>query len=107
MWLKLWRSREILLEVDSISTLVKISADTQLLVAVEQELGKIGLDISFVPFLSNGAKFEDGSKVLQRWIKKFARYVDVTEDNQVCDGDRVTIKIASSGEDGQSTSQMS
>lgn len=60
--------------------------------------------------MGQSLKIEDGSKVrykLQRWIKKFARYVDVTEDNQVCDGDRVTIKIASSGEDGQSTSQVS
>ena len=40
---------EVLLEVDKSSRILKVTPDT-LLVAVESELGKIGLDISLLPF---------------------------------------------------------
>ena len=49
---------EVLLEVDKSSRILKVTPDT-LLVAVESELGKIGLDISLLPFYATKEELND------------------------------------------------
>ena len=97
---------EVLLEVDKSSRILKVTPDT-LLVAVESELGNIGLDICLLPFYATKEELKSRSKVpykLQRWAEKFNSYVDVTHESQVNDGDRLTVKIASTSTDSDAGS---
>ena len=83
---------EILLEVGD-SRKVLSATRGELVYVLESELGILGID-GVLAYFSCARGQTAGSKkvfILQRWSEKWKSFVDVTDIDQVFDGDRLTI----------------
>ena len=83
---------EILLEVEGSRKVLTATRD-ELVYVLENELGILGID-GVLAYFSCPRGQTAGSKqvfILQRWSDKWKSFVDVTDVDQVFDGDRLTI----------------
>ena len=83
---------EILLEVEDSRKVLSATRD-ELVYVLENELGILGID-GVLAYFSCPRGQTAGSKkvfILQRWSEKWKSFVDVTDVDQVFDGDRLTI----------------
>lgn len=100
---------DVLLEVDQSRRQLRVSCDSAF-VTIERELGKLGKDISLLPVGGNVPDPECRTKipyVIQRWCTKFKVFVDVTDESQFSDGDRLRVTSLSLGPDRPSSSSTS
>ena len=81
---------EVLLEVGTSRRILKATTESLLLV-LERELGSVGLD--GVLALSSGTSQDTDKNVfiIQRWADRWHTFVDVTDETQVKDGDKLTL----------------
>jgi len=88
---------EVLLEINMPRKELRDSKG-ELVYVVEREMGSLGMDGVLAYFsCPHGKRF--GIKtlyLLQRWPQKWNSFVDVTDVDQVVDGDRLTIALQSS-----------
>ena len=84
---------EVLLEIEQSRIPLTVDKDN-VVYTVEEELGKIGLDGILAHFSCPRGEKRHGNKnvfILQRFSDKFKLFVDVTNVEQINDGDRLTI----------------
>ena len=89
-------SMEVLLEIGEDSRKeLRIDKDN-VVFAVEGELGQLGMDGILAYFSCvRGEKHRSDKRVyiLQRWSEKWENFVDVTDVEQIKDGDRLTVVL--------------
>ena len=81
---------EVLLEVGASRRILK-SPRENLLIVLERELGSVALD--GVLALSSSIPKDTDKKVfvLQRWTDRWHTFVDMTDETQIKDGDKLTL----------------
>ena len=89
---------EVLLEIGG--SRKELSVDKgDVVFAVEEELGQLGMDGILAYFSCvRGEEHRTDKRVyiLQRWAEKWESFVDVTDVEQIKDGDRLTVVLQSS-----------
>lgn len=95
---------EVLLEVGESRRKLTVERD-HLVYAIEEELGKLGIDGVLAYF-----SCEPGSRlstkqvyILQRWDEKWSTYVDVSDTDQVKSGDRLICTLQQSQDSASSS----
>ena len=71
-----------------------ITTKDNIVFVIEEELGKVGVDGVLAYFSCPQGERRHGSKdvyILQRWTDKWKSFVDVTDIDQIQDGDRLTV----------------
>ena len=104
----------VLLEVDGFCREVRIEDGKDPIVCLEQELGKLDRDVrlevgSPVPAETNCDTAGSTKEVyrLLRWSSRWDCFVDVTDANQIADGDKLTAVCRYSRDDKTSKSASS
>ena len=86
-------SMEVLLEIRGSRKELSVDKDNVIFV-VEEELGQLGMDGILAYFSCvRGEQYRTDKHVyiLQRWAEKWENFVDVTDVEQIKDGDRLTV----------------
>ena len=96
---------ELLLEVGASRRIIKATREN-LVLALERELGNVGLDgvLALSPSTS-----ENTSKtifVLQRWTDRWNTFVDVTDESQLKDGDKLTLVCKTNSDSSSATDKV-
>lgn len=84
---------DVLLEVDGFKRQLRVST-TSTFSTVEMELRKLGRKVYLLRIGSALSELDNKTKnvcVLQRYCPKFGTFVDVTDETQFRDGDRLTV----------------
>ena len=92
---------EVLLEIEQSRIPLTVDKDN-IIYIIEEELEKIGMDGILSHFLCPRGIKRHGNKnvfILQRFSDKFKLFVDVTDVDEISDGDRLTIVQANSSSD--------
>lgn len=90
-------SMEVLLEIEGSRKELCVDRDNVIFI-VEEELGKLGMDGILAYFSCvRGEQHRTDKRVyiLQRWAEKWKNFVDVTDVDQINNGDRLTVVLES------------
>ena len=91
-WAQIMEPLELLLEINSSQKELHVSQD-ELVYTIEREIGLLGIDgvLAYFSCPRGECWATKTVYILQRWSEKWDSFVDVTNTDQIVDGDRLTI----------------
>ena len=82
---------KVLLEFEGSKRVLHINEADNLLARIKEEVSKLAIDIAVAPFNRENLCSSEPLLVIQRWSTEWNTYIDVTDAEEVVDGDKLTL----------------